>query len=239
MITDPLIYQVVVQGMKNDSLIFELNSEFSSLLRSSTIPVDVDICFCLVDIFQLLHKAIENVDLALTFPDLVLHKNLPVPVKKNKDDHSSLSKDQLKAINVVMDPTVMAPVLLLGPFGAGKTRTIATLIQNLIDDNKERSKRILICTHSNSAADHYIQEYFHPLHKKSCTDPKNVDPWMLPLRINWEYRFVESVSDRVLSYCLLDNTTGRFDFFISDVTIAMGGGEVFVKSCRAADAALE
>lgn len=56
------------------------------------------------------------------------------------------------------------PVLLLGPFGTGKTQTVAEAVKILISERTQKC-RILICTHSNSAADHYIEDYLHPLFK--------------------------------------------------------------------------
>jgi superfamily I DNA/RNA helicase len=55
-------------------------------------------------------------------------------------------------------------VLLLGPFGTGKTQTVAEAVKVLISQQTQRC-RILICTHSNSAADHYIEDYLHPIFK--------------------------------------------------------------------------
>jgi superfamily I DNA/RNA helicase len=55
-------------------------------------------------------------------------------------------------------------VLLLGPFGTGKTQTVAEAVKILISQQTERC-RILICTHSNSAADHYIEDYLQTIFK--------------------------------------------------------------------------
>ena len=53
-------------------------------------------------------------------------------------------------------------MLLLGPFGTGKTQTVAEAVKILILQRTPKC-RILICTHSNSAADHYIEDYLHPI----------------------------------------------------------------------------
>ena len=39
------------------------------------------------------------------------------------------------------------PILILGPFGTGKTHTLAMAVQETLMQNKDA--RILICTHSN------------------------------------------------------------------------------------------
>lgn len=47
------------------------------------------------------------------------------------------------------------PTLILGPFGCGKTRTVfecVTLLTFNVPD-----VRILICTHTNTAADIYVE----------------------------------------------------------------------------------
>ena len=47
------------------------------------------------------------------------------------------------------------PSLVLGPFGCGKTRTLSECIKLLTLYVPEA--RILVCTHSNSAADLYVE----------------------------------------------------------------------------------
>ena len=50
---------------------------------------------------------------------------------------------------------IQIPSLVLGPFGCGKTRTLKECIKLLCLHFPET--RILICTHTNSAADLYVQ----------------------------------------------------------------------------------
>ena len=49
---------------------------------------------------------------------------------------------------------VQIPSLVLGPFGCGKTRTLKECVKLLCLHFSET--RILICTHTNSAADLYV-----------------------------------------------------------------------------------
>ena len=215
----------------------QLNAECFALIKDSPIPVDIDVCFCLIDIFKPMHLAIDNVNLDIIFPVVgsssSLSKNLPKS-RRNKEKRNSnqtmkssnhdtnnedddedkilLSVDQNNAIDVVMnDKSLNAPVLLLGPFGAGKTLTIASCVNRILSESDGASKhrKVLICTHSNSAADHYIEEYFHPRHRMS---KDFIDPRIVPLRINWEHRYTTSVSDKVLTYCLQDMNTGLFAY---------------------------
>jgi len=77
--------------------------------------------------------------------------------------------------------------LFLGPFGTGKTYTLAQAIkQTLLQDNT----RILVCTHSNSAADLYIKDYLHPYVEDGHTEAK-------PLRIYYHKRWVSTVHSTV------------------------------------------
>lgn len=78
----------------------------------------------------------------------------------------------------------LPPILVIGPFGTGKTFTLAQAVKELI---KDEGNKILLCTHSNSAADLYIKDY--------------LDVWVeggderaRPLRIYYQKRWVATVS---------------------------------------------
>ena len=227
--TEPVVYEVIVQSIANSTLKLELNPQCFAMIEESPIPVDIDVCFCLIDVFQPMHLAIDRIDLDIIFPSDAsspLSKNLPesrtVPLLLKQpgdstESHLMLSVDQQNAVKVIMESPLKAPVLLLGPFGAGKTLTIATCVSRVLSEktpnksveNDTGTKKILICTHSNSAADHYIEEYFHPKHKPN---KDFIDRHIVPLRINWEHRYTSSVSDKVLAYCLQDLDTGLFAY---------------------------
>lgn len=97
----------------------------------------------------------------------------------------------------------LPPILVIGPFGTGKTFTLAQAIRELIKDS---SNRILLCTHSNSAADLYIKDY--------------LDQWVesgeeraRPLRIYYVKRWVTTVSPVVQKVCdksLVEKTYTKF-----------------------------
>ncbi|KAJ8039291.1 Helicase with zinc finger domain 2 [Holothuria leucospilota] len=57
-------------------------------------------------------------------------------------------------------PFVPGPTLIIGPFGTGKTQTMAKTIIKLLDQTPDN--KILVCTHSNSAADWLVTSYLHP-----------------------------------------------------------------------------
>lgn len=54
-----------------------------------------------------------------------------------------------------MAKCLQIPSLVLGPFGCGKTRTLSECIALLTVHMP--TTRLLVCTHSNSAADIYVE----------------------------------------------------------------------------------
>ena len=54
------------------------------------------------------------------------------------------------------------PSLLCGPFGTGKTRTLQEALVLLI--TVVPNSRVLVCTHSNSAADLYVKKVHQVWH---------------------------------------------------------------------------
>lgn len=56
---------------------------------------------------------------------------------------------------------------------------------------QEKDTKILICTHSNSAADLYIREYLHPYVQSGLKEAT-------PLRIYYHKRWVSTVNSTVL-----------------------------------------
>ena len=117
---------------------------------------------------------------------------------------AKLNAKQKEAVLAITSPTsvCLPPILLIGPFGTGKTFTLALAIKQLLT---QPEPRILICTHSNSAADLYIKEYLHPWVKdEGLTAAK-------PLRVYYTKRWVATVHPIVQEYCLIDETpTIRF-----------------------------
>ena len=52
---------------------------------------------------------------------------------------------------------MQTPTLVLGPFGCGKTETLQEFVK-LVSMNTPDDIKMLICTHTNSAADIYVQK---------------------------------------------------------------------------------
>ncbi|KAJ7378384.1 hypothetical protein OS493_023639 [Desmophyllum pertusum] len=63
--------------------------------------------------------------------------------------------NQREVIRRILEPgNNSSPLVVFGPFGTGKTFTLNQAIRHLV--TKERN-RILLCTHTNSAADIHVQ----------------------------------------------------------------------------------
>ena len=79
-------------------------------------------------------------------------------------DQFDLDKDyQEPACRRVLESSTAAPFLITGPFGAGKTRLLATVALRILLHNPKRF--ILIATHHIKTADQYIENYFAPFLK--------------------------------------------------------------------------
>ena len=68
---------------------------------------------------------------------------------------------QEAAFTKVMESDSSAPFIITGPFGAGKTRLIATTALRILLHNADCF--ILIATHHNKTANEYIEKYYKPL----------------------------------------------------------------------------
>ena len=80
------------------------------------------------------------------------------------------------------------PIIIAGPYGTGKTFTFAQTIQMIVN---QPNTRVLVCTHSNSAADLYVKDYLHPLVQAGLTHYR-------PLRIYYRVRWLATVHPIVL-----------------------------------------
>ncbi|KAG8254716.1 hypothetical protein J6590_005275 [Homalodisca vitripennis] len=92
-----------------------------------------------------------------------------------------------------------------GPFGTGKTYTLAQAIKEVL---LQPNTRVLVCTHSNSAADLYIKDYLHPYVEAGHEEAR-------PLRIYYHKRWVATVNQVVQKYCLIENNNGVRTFKVA------------------------
>ncbi|XP_019634630.1 PREDICTED: uncharacterized protein LOC109477726 [Branchiostoma belcheri] len=146
------------------------------------------------------HCAVDAIkDLTLVFPDdpkvsKKFWKNLR---KQSLSATRTLNDKQREAFSKITAPAtpdiIIPPVLLIGPFGTGKTHTIAAAASVAA---QQPGCRILICTHSNSAADLYIR---HFLNKDNLPgDSSSL------LRIYYKKRKKATVPPDVLRHCKIN-----------------------------------
>ena len=79
---------------------------------------------------------------------------------------------QEAAFTKVMEADSSAPFIITGPFGAGKTRLIATTALRILLHNADRF--ILIATHHTKTANEYIEKYYKPLLEKTFDHKENL-----------------------------------------------------------------
>ncbi|TRY98909.1 hypothetical protein DNTS_032004 [Danionella cerebrum] len=151
--------------------------------------------------FCKMHQAVDNLcSLDKVFPDL---RNSISPVS-SQNNPEGLNVKQQAAMNFVLGASdkSMPPLLIYGPFGTGKTQTLAKMAQALV---KKPQNKILICTHTNSSADLYVKDHFH----KYVT---NGHPEAKPLRIKASERSLSSTDGLTLQYCHLSKDGQYFEF---------------------------
>lgn len=143
---------------------------------------------------------------SMFFPDTTNPIDLPWNPNLQFDNSLDprLNSKQKEAVISITTPSAnkFPPFLLIGPFGTGKTFTLAQIIKRLL---KQEDSKILICTHSNSAADLYIREYLHPWVESGIEEAK-------PLRIYYHKRWPSTVNQVVQKYCLIE-TRGNVRYF--------------------------
>ncbi|XP_043941030.1 probable helicase with zinc finger domain [Protopterus annectens] len=113
-----------------------------------------------------------------------------------------LNAKQKEAVIAITTPLSiqLPPVLIIGPYGTGKTFTLAQAVKHIL---QQQDTRVLICTHSNSAADLYIKDYLHPYVEVGNLHAR-------PLRVYFRNRWVKTVHPVVQQYCLISSTYSTF-----------------------------
>nr|CAD7592664.1 unnamed protein product [Timema genevievae] len=145
------------------------------------------------------HYAIDKIaDFRVIFPDTYLEPSIPWTPQRQWSEiqDSRLNLKQKEAVVAITTPVncSLPPILIIGPFGTGKTYTLAQAIKQLL---LQPDTRVLVCTHSNSAADLYIKDYLHPYVEAGHSEAR-------PLRIYYHKRWVATVNHLVQKYCLVD-----------------------------------
>ena len=103
--------------------------------------------------------------------------------------------NQHEAIAMILDPNPSPPILVFGPFGTGKTFTLSLACVSILSQSQRN--KVLICTHSNSAADIHLE---HLNAKKEKKPSLNIQP----LRVLNLFRKVHTVPETLRKYCLIE-----------------------------------
>ncbi|NWX22834.1 HELZ2 Helicase, partial [Aegotheles bennettii] len=144
-------------------------------------------------LFRQWHQAVDRLlDEKLVLPDVAscsVPYSLGSPQKGNSKQKLAISFITGQATTSRQVP----PLLIYGPFGTGKTFTLAMATMEIL---MQPNTRVLICTHTNSAADIYIREYFHNY-------VTNGHPWAVPLRIISTDRPINMTDPITQMYCCL------------------------------------
>eukprot|EP00930_Biecheleria_cincta_P070966 TRINITY_DN58527_c0_g1_i1.p1 TRINITY_DN58527_c0_g1~~TRINITY_DN58527_c0_g1_i1.p1 ORF type:complete len:1145 (+),score=157.28 TRINITY_DN58527_c0_g1_i1:51-3485(+) len=147
----------------------------------------------------------------------------------------SLNEDQLRAVNLLQKvPVDTPPLLLLGPAGTGKSFAITALICSQLDQNARNCSllsKMLVCAPTDIACD-LLVDTVHKRVRAAGLDTQNMLNGFL-LRFNEPRRPLQQLFARssVLSYSLVDATTGGFQFPTAE---QLAGTSVIVCTLKAA-----
>ncbi|XP_034043995.1 probable helicase with zinc finger domain [Thalassophryne amazonica] len=158
-----------------------------------------------------MHYALDRIkDNTILFPDVSLVPKIPWSPNRQWDEQMDprLNAKQKEAILAITTPISISlpPILIIGPYGTGKTFTLAQAVKHIL---RQDSSRVLICTHSNSAADLYIKDYLHPYVEAG-------NPHARPLRVYFRNRWVKTVHPVIQQYCLISSTQVTFQMPTKD-----------------------
>lgn len=133
--------------------------------------------------FQNLHQILDNI------PQLIIQKLFPSvsdakKIMKGISDYDCTNmqspfktdKLQSEAIFCMLSVSTKAPVLLLGPFGTGKTHVLACAAAAAVVSDPDA--KVLIATHRDNSADKFISKYFGTIEST-----KTLPPTVAPIRI--------------------------------------------------------
>jgi superfamily II DNA/RNA helicase len=102
---------------------------------------------------------------------------------------------QHEAIAMILDPSPTPPILVIGPFGTGKTFTLSLACVSILSQSKRN--KVLICTHTNSAADIHLAHLDAKIEKKPSFS-------IQPVRIHHIHGNVSRISEKLLKYFLIE-----------------------------------
>ncbi|KAK6171546.1 hypothetical protein SNE40_019712 [Patella caerulea] len=210
-VPDKRVYEVGIakrdkfKGIGKDYIYLELHPTTVKLLRlQPDTDIEMEIQFQMNrGTFCRMHHAIDSLsDVDIVFPNLsklnVLNWN-----EHERDIRSDkLNGDQTKAVkHMVTKKDYSPPLIVYGPFGTGKTETLAEATKYLFQHQPQ--SRILICTYTNSAADIYYIKYLGDFLKERGKQSA-------ALHIYTPYRRYDTVPTECHPYMLFSKKLGSF-----------------------------
>ena len=134
------------------------------------------------------HRSLENLSPSIISKLVPRKEDLELSLKQIGHirmppiDLLTLDKEyQFLALQKILGCSSNAIFLVIGPFGTGKTRLLATAAYNIL---KQPNTRVLICTSHIQSADSYIDDYFGPMMEKKMMQEVNPVRLMLSPRLD-------------------------------------------------------
>lgn len=196
------VYEAMIEDKGKTMIYLKLSAQgVKDLGMTSESDFDADIQFQLNRLsYCEWHHALDKIaDFRIIFPETYIEPSIEWSPRKHWDDSldQMLNSKQKEAVLAITTPSniPLPPILLIGPFGTGKTFTLASSIKQVL---LQPETRILICTHSNSAADLYIKDYLHPWVEEGMEEAK-------PLRVYYHKRWVATVNTTVQKVIIFVN----------------------------------
>ncbi|KAA0196630.1 hypothetical protein HAZT_HAZT002454 [Hyalella azteca] len=205
-----VVFEAIIEDKTKKEIYVKLNQrvvEELQLVPEEEVTLEVQFQLNRLPLAEM-HFAVDRIhQLGLLFLDPDVQTVIPQPSKADLEAQfadTRLNPKQREAVIAMTAPVLvpLPPILLIGPFGTGKTYTLAQALKQIV---QQQGTRVLICTHSNSASDLYIREYLHPFVKSGLTEAK-------PLRIYYRHRWVATVHSDVQKYCLIEMENGMRRF---------------------------
>uniref|UniRef100_A0A671UKW4 Probable helicase with zinc finger domain n=1 Tax=Sparus aurata TaxID=8175 RepID=A0A671UKW4_SPAAU len=201
------VYEAVIEEKTKDYIFLRICRDCCDelgLLPDREIQVELQFQLNRLPLCEM-HYALDRIkDNTILFPDVGLVPTIPWSPNRQWDEQLDprLNAKQKEAILAITTPVSMSlpPILIIGPYGTGKTFTLAQAVKHIL---RQDHSRVLICTHSNSAADLYIKDYLHPYVEAG-------NPHARPLRVYFRNRWVKTVHPVVQQYCLISTTQLTF-----------------------------
>ncbi|XP_071943708.1 3'-5' exoribonuclease HELZ2-like [Antedon mediterranea] len=196
-----------IDGHTKDYIYVKLNAKFVENLKlEAKTKIHVEVQFQ-VDrlLFCEMHYAIDSLEnmesvLPLQGYTLAIPPGLSTDVLNEKQEQA-IEYMRMAGTTAISKP----PLVIYGPFGTGKTRTMAESVKKIL---LKHGTKVLICTMSNSGADLYITEHLDDYIK---TYPKRRGLKPTLLRLYQTERRIKTIHPDVKKYCLIDKTTNTIN----------------------------